>query len=158
MEVYVSVEHTYPCLGYVGIVEGRALSLYCGVLVEVRGNRFSDGAWDGEYTTNPTRESFICGSVGVAHEDAVEVFVSQSPTDRVFFFDVAPGKTMFSNSLSLILMEANQDLDPNYISYRSEAISSEVGFSMAPRSLHLRSGHMLGMAINEVLTISALGA
>ncbi len=157
MDFHVRVEPTYPRLGYVCVVEDRGVVLHCGAGVEVRGNRFSDGVWDGEYAVDPTRASFVCGSVGIVREHSVEVFVSQSPADRVFYFQLASGATLFSNSLALILMESGQEMDPNYVSYRSEAMSSEVGISMAPRTVHLRSGRRMGIALNEVITFSSEG-
>lgn len=153
MRIRFEIAPLFPKLGYVGVVRGHNVVVRHGEMIEIVENRFSDGAWDGNFHDTPDFGDFLCGTVGWVREGALEILVSQSPVDRVFLHDDGD-RCVFSNSLPLMLLELEDSLDPDVISYRSRFTAADYGLSIAPRTVRLDSGRSLRILLNERAVLS----
>lgn len=152
MQLTTMVARSYPKLGYYGTVSGTTVELRHGDWVEVHGDRFSDGAWSGDFARDPTQSNFLTGTVGMIAPDGLRVLVSQALFDRVFVHETT-GCVHFSNSLPLILAALDDELDPDQPFYRSRFMAAEMGVSLAPRTFRTRHGRTLRLILSETATI-----
>jgi hypothetical protein len=155
MRVSITTDPQLPRLGYVGQHSPDATAIRCGPWVETRDALVTDGVWDGPFEAGPSVASVLWGTALRANDAGVRILTSHVPIDRLFLVQVAPTTWVFSNSLPLVLLEADDELSPTRSDYRSMFHSASRGLRHAPRWTSTGRGRRLRVVYGEIATLTA---
>lgn len=144
-----------PPLGYCGRITRDGIEVLHGEQVETRPAYFTDGGWAGPFAEGPDASHFMIGTAGADVPGGFRLFSSSTPLDRVFVREPNGTDALFSNSLPLLLSAMDDELDTEFVRYRSTFMSSDLGVRLAPRSVPTRRGQRVRYLLNEVADLSA---
>jgi hypothetical protein len=153
MRVACVVEQTLPPLAYVGVLDPSGLSVKHGSMVETTDQFISDGVWSDSFAAGPSADSFICGTAAVFGRGSVTLVTPDYPVDRVFVVQLDDRKTVFSNSLPVIMAAVDDELDVSHTAYRSAFLAADLGPRLAPHSLRTARGRRLRIIMGETATV-----
>jgi len=108
-----------PRLAWIANVERRSgiVTLLHGPSVEVRGNFFIEGVWNGPFTVGGFGDTdCVFGTGGIVTNESIRFVPSASTTDSLFY-DQNKGRLTVSNSLPLLLASIGDRLDPHCPEY-----------------------------------------
>jgi hypothetical protein len=155
MSVSIATDPRLPRLAYVGRHSPDGTVIRSGPWVEARDGIVTDGVWDGPFEAGPSEDSVLWGTAVRAIDASMRILTSHVPIDRAFLVSVAPATWVFSNSLPLVLLEADDELSPTRSDYRSLFHSASRGLRHAPRWTSTRRGRLLRVLYGEVASLTS---
>lgn len=147
-----------PKLAWLADVDRKnsLVRLYHGSHVEVQGQFFIEGVWNGSFPTgNFARTDCIFGTGGVIQEKSI-VFVSSASTTDYLYYQNKNGRVVVSNSLPFLLSRIDDLLDPNFLRYHQINESIIEGINAYIREIPTIQG-MIRRVMYRNLHVSAEG-
>ncbi|MBN1461851.1 MAG: hypothetical protein JXA57_20160, partial [Armatimonadetes bacterium] len=131
-------------------------SVIHGQGVETTDRFLVEGVWTGDYEEGRFDQLPMFGTGLKIDGDTLTLVASITPIDRVFTTRI--GKELFaSNSLPLFLAMTDDQLDNDWLFYRSLFISAKTGFRISRRTLPTQQGRQIRVLMGETATLESGG-
>ena len=137
---------TLPRLAWCAKVEkfNESIRIFHGPYVEVSDVFFCDGVWSGDFASGNFETDFLMGSGGKITRNGLLISSPNHTMERIYVIQCR--NTIFiSNSCPFVLAVANEDIDLNYLEYRTKIASIISGLKKYSRSIPTRSGNSIRM-------------
>ena len=127
-----------------------------GEYVEVRADRFVEGAWDGPFEEFEfDRAQTLAGSGGRGFGDRCIFATPFHPLEKLYVIQ-GPDETLVSNSFVFVLEETGDQLDPEYPNYFFDLVRGvRAGVASQPNKLRTRQGRHVELYAACRLSIDA---
>lgn len=131
-----------PCMAWCAEIQQdqQTINIYHGEDVYTQDNSFIEGVWNGDFEEQDfMNASFLLGSGGTITADQELVFSTPSHTLERLHSITADRTLYISNSLALVLVFSENQLNPNYLNYEKDLCSIVHGLSKYQRYIPLKN-------------------
>ena len=126
------------------ILRGGNIRVRHGEAVEIRSDRFVEGAWDGDFDEfDFVAAQTLAGSGGLLRDGACLFAAPFHPMERIFVLRLGD-ETLVSNSFVFLLVEAGDGVDLSYPSYFFDLLSQvRGGVGAQPHRMRTAAGRQV---------------
>lgn len=146
-----------PSLAWCARIDARAdrVVLEHGPGVEIRGDAFFEGAWNGDLAAGRFDEATVFSGSGGRTTEAGFLFASATDTVQRLYFLRHRERMVLSNSLALLLVATGEDLDPRHPYYLRDLASIQYGLRRCKKRVRTRAGRWVGFLDHVNATVGA---